>query len=110
MINGICNKHYIERCDIITWLKGARVWFCDALVSLPKDLSVSDNRDIQYNREGYMALALVKYEVLAWHCRVVLAKCGLPGRQGVSHGLTATVVLCIPLKDFIVNLAYLPWK
>jgi hypothetical protein len=35
------------------------VYYFDALVSLHKDLSVSDNRDIQYSCEGYMALALV---------------------------------------------------
>jgi hypothetical protein len=30
-----------------------------SLVSLRKDLSISDNRDIQYSCEGYMALTLV---------------------------------------------------
>ena len=35
-----------------------------ALVSLHKDLSVYDHRDIQYNCEGYMALALAQYEDL----------------------------------------------
>jgi hypothetical protein len=35
------------------------VGYFDALVSLHKDLPVSDNRDIQYSCEGYMALALV---------------------------------------------------
>jgi argininosuccinate lyase len=30
-----------------------------ALVSLRKDLPVSDNRDLQYSCEGYMALALI---------------------------------------------------
>jgi hypothetical protein len=33
-----------------------------ALVTLRKDLPVSDNRDIQYSYEGYMALALVVQE------------------------------------------------
>jgi hypothetical protein len=45
----------------INLFKRARAWFYDALVSLPKDLSVSDNRDLQYNHEGYMALALAQY-------------------------------------------------
>jgi hypothetical protein len=36
-----------------------------ALVSLHKDLSVSDNRDIQYSCEGYMALALVVQETFS---------------------------------------------
>jgi hypothetical protein len=42
-------------------LKGARALCCFyvALVSLCKDLSVSDNRDLQYSYEGYMALTLV---------------------------------------------------
>jgi hypothetical protein len=42
-------------------LKGARAlcYFYVALVSLCKDLSVSDNRDLQYSCEGYMALAVV---------------------------------------------------
>jgi hypothetical protein len=35
------------------------VSYFDALVSLHKDLPVSDNRDIQYSCEGYMVLALV---------------------------------------------------
>jgi hypothetical protein len=33
--------------------------FYVALVTLRKDLHVSDNRDWQYSCEGYMALALV---------------------------------------------------
>jgi argininosuccinate lyase len=36
-----------------------------ALVTLRKDLPVSDNRDIQYNCEGYMALALVVQETFS---------------------------------------------
>jgi len=32
------------------------------LLALHKDLSVDKSWDLQYNREGYMALALVKYE------------------------------------------------
>jgi hypothetical protein len=35
------------------------VGYFDALVSLHKDLPVSDNRDRQYSYEGYMAVALV---------------------------------------------------
>jgi hypothetical protein len=41
------------------------VYYFDALVSLHKDLSVSDNRDIQYSCEGYMALALVVQETFS---------------------------------------------
>jgi argininosuccinate lyase len=45
---------------ILLLLKGARArGYIVALVTLRKDLPVSDNRDIQYNCEGYMALALV---------------------------------------------------
>jgi argininosuccinate lyase len=36
-----------------------------ALVSLRKDLPVSDNRDIQYSYESYMALALVVQETFS---------------------------------------------
>jgi argininosuccinate lyase len=36
-----------------------------ALVTLCKDLPVSDNRDIQYSCEGYMALALVVQETFS---------------------------------------------
>jgi hypothetical protein len=51
--------------NLLRWplllLKGARALCCFyvALVTLRKDLSVSDNQDLQYNCEGYMALALV---------------------------------------------------
>jgi hypothetical protein len=38
------------------------VGYIVALVSLRKDLPVSDNWDIQYSCEGYMALALVVQE------------------------------------------------
>jgi hypothetical protein len=41
------------------------VGYFDALVSLRKDLPVSDNRDIQYNCEGYIALALVVQETFS---------------------------------------------
>jgi len=34
------------------------------LLALHKDLSVDKSWDIQYNHEGYMVLALVKYEDL----------------------------------------------
>jgi hypothetical protein len=34
------------------------------LLALPKDLSVGKSWNLQYNRKGYMALALVKYEDL----------------------------------------------
>jgi argininosuccinate lyase len=51
------------------------VGYIVALVTLRKDLPVSDNRDIQYSCEGYMALALVVQETffylvsgyLKWH-------------------------------------------
>jgi hypothetical protein len=36
-----------------------------ALVSLHKDLPVSDNRDWQYSCEGYLALALVVQETFS---------------------------------------------
>jgi hypothetical protein len=41
------------------------VGYFDALVTLYKDLSVSDNRDIQYSYEDYMALALVVQETFS---------------------------------------------
>jgi hypothetical protein len=41
------------------------VGYFDVLVSLRKDLPVSDNRDIQYSYEGYMALALVVQEIFS---------------------------------------------
>ena len=34
------------------------------LLALHKDLSVGKSWDLRYNREGYMALVLVKYENL----------------------------------------------
>jgi hypothetical protein len=56
----------VKICFLATWLKRAgALSFYGALVSLPKDLSVSGfPRDLQYNHECYMALALVKYEDL----------------------------------------------
>jgi hypothetical protein len=48
------------------------VYYFDALVSLHKDLSVSDNRDIQYSCEGYMALALVVQETFSSLLVVIL--------------------------------------
>jgi hypothetical protein len=48
------------------------VYYFDALVSLHKDLSVSDNRDIQYSCEGYMALALVVQETFSSLLEVTL--------------------------------------
>ena len=54
----------VKICSLATWLKRARaLGFYGALVSLPKDLSISGfPRDLQYNYECYMVLALVKYE------------------------------------------------
>ena len=57
----------IKKCFLAIWNKRARALGCfyGALVFLPKDLSVSGfPRDLQYNHECYMALALVKYEDL----------------------------------------------
>jgi argininosuccinate lyase len=52
--------------DFITVEKGARArGYIVALVSLRKDLPVSDNRDIQYSCEGYMAMALVVQETFS---------------------------------------------
>jgi argininosuccinate lyase len=51
---------------ILLLLKGARArGYIVALVTLHKDLPVSDNRDIQYSCEGYMALALVVQEIFS---------------------------------------------
>jgi hypothetical protein len=44
-----------------TRLSGERAMM---LLTLHKDWSVSTSWDLQYNCEGYMALALVKYEDL----------------------------------------------
>jgi hypothetical protein len=43
-----------------------------ALVTLRKDLPVSDNRDGQYSCEGYMALALVIQETFSSLLVVIL--------------------------------------
>jgi hypothetical protein len=48
------------------------VGYFDAMVSLRKDLFVSDNRDIQYSCEGYMALALVVKETFSSLLVVIL--------------------------------------
>ena len=120
----------IKICFLATWL------IYGALVSLPKNLSVSGfPRDLQYNNECYMALALVKYEDLFLACS------SLPkGARGdpicmflacqdgalwflcifVSHPLEGSSCLLMgkssgpnlldePLKHFIVNPADLPW-
>jgi argininosuccinate lyase len=44
---------------LIKGLEHCVVLIVVALVTLYKDLSVSDNRDIQYSCEGYTALALI---------------------------------------------------
>jgi argininosuccinate lyase len=51
---------------ILLLLKGVRArGYIVALVTLHKDLPVSNNRDIQYSCEGYMALALVVQETFS---------------------------------------------
>jgi argininosuccinate lyase len=51
---------------IVLLLKGVRArGYIVALVTLHKDLPVSNNRDIQYSCEGYMALALVVQETFS---------------------------------------------
>jgi uncharacterized membrane protein YhdT len=54
----------VKICFLATWLKRAgALGFYGSLVSLPKDLSISEFPwELQYIHECYMALALVKYE------------------------------------------------
>jgi hypothetical protein len=53
------------------------------LLALHKDLFIGKSWDLQYNCEGHMALALVKYEDLFYHVR------GYP--KGRKRGLPTRV-------------------
>ena len=128
----------VKICILVTWLKRARALGCfyGALVSLPKDLSVSGfPRDLQYNHECYMALALVKYMDLFYLSSLPKGARGAPiymfssCQEGalwflcifVSHPLEGSSCLLMgkpsrlhlldePLKDFIVIPVCSPWK
>ena len=54
----------VKICFLATFLKRAGALGFMVLWTLPKDISVSGHQDLQYNCEGHVALALVKYEDL----------------------------------------------